>query len=239
MNLFSCGLVHHCLFPQLSYDKCQTPLSLSWDRTTGLKNQGHNVKSHLSNKQEKSTMMVEVLSGLDPLTSHQPKPLVIFFPLAVLRISSIILSFSSFENKLQEDRERVLCEYFSHRSFLIAANTENTQDCIQFLLQVIQCDYNWHFLWTNEIIHPSSKAWWKLNQRSFFWLLLGCSWVRPIEKILLWWHNDNTCSHKTSLLLCTLNIPPCAPGQPALLNSTSTTSSMKQRTTSSVFYCNF
>lgn len=37
------------------------------------------VKSHLSNKQEKSTMMVEVLSGLDPLTSHQPKPLVIFF----------------------------------------------------------------------------------------------------------------------------------------------------------------
>lgn len=197
------------------------------------------VKSHLSNKQEKSTMMVEVLSGLDPLTSHQPKPLVIFFPLTVLRISSIILSFSSFENKLQEDRERVLCEYFSHRSFLIAANTENTQDCIQFLLQVIQCDYNWHFLWTNEIIHPSSKAWWKLNQRSFFWLLLGCSWVRPIEKISLWWHNDNTCSHKTSLLLCTLNIPPCAPGQPALLNSTSTTSSMKQRTTSSVFYCNF
>ena len=105
------------------------------------------VKSHWSNKQEKSTMMVEVLSGLDPLTSHQPKPLVIFFPLTVFRISSIILSFSSFENKLQEDRERVLCEYFSHRSVLIAANTENTQDCIQFLLQVIQCDYNWHFFY--------------------------------------------------------------------------------------------
>lgn len=111
--------------------------------------------------------------------------------------------------------------HFSHRSFLIIASVENTQDyrkvsslglyemitvsifyaLIRSLTQAVRFGENWEC------------------QGSFFWLLLGHSWGQAYSAMSTLMTTSGSLQN-TYLLLCITRLLPGAPGQPTLLSVT-------------------